>query len=408
MNRIGRRLFCAIVGTLLLMTFLAHGTDCSASEVPRAGESAMLPDWFFRVFVAKNPIYFILVEKDKQRLRLLKYGGKFKVVAEYPCATGEKAGKKEFSGDSRTPEGVYFITKMYVDRKTTIFGNRAFHLDFPNVFDRNSGIKGNGIYIHGTNKRLKPMSTNGCIVLKNKDLDKLVNFLETEATPVVIVPSIEAIKRVETEKTGMNRFALAKTLLLPEKIKQDKAEFDCLYLITDGIQTVAIGEFSLSENEYFRIRGYITPDREKGWTHKKRIHMAKPITPGQLLPRYPKNKQEILEFVETWREAWQSKDLKNYIDCYTKSFKHNRMNLAAYRAYKGRLNKKYKFIKVDISGVSVLWTRTGAKVAFHQVYRSNRYRAAGRKILSLTFKGQRWGIEREVWFPAKNVKRVKR
>jgi len=406
MNRIWRSFVCAIAVALLLTAFPADGMNDLPGEAPRIEEYDMLPDWFFRVFVAKNPIYFILVEKDKQRLRLLKYDGKLEAVAEYPCATGEKAGKKMFSGDSRTPEGIYFITKIYKDKTVTIFGKQAFHLDFPNIFDRDSGIKGDGIYIHGTDKNLKPMSTNGCIALRNKDLDELAKFLETEATPVMIVSSIAAIKRAETEKTGINRFALAKTLLQPKKIKQDKSEFDCLYLITDGVQTVAIGEFSLYENDHFRIRGYIAPDREKGWINKERIHKGKPLTLWQLLPRYPKNKQEILEFIEIWRKAWQSKDIESYINCYNKSFKHSRMDLAAYREYKNGLNKKYKFIKVDISGVSVLWTSTGAKVTFNQVYRSDLYSAATRKTLHLTFKEKHWGIEREDSFPARRDKRV--
>ena len=392
------------------MTFLAYGTDCFALKGSRTEKSSMLPEEFFRVFVAKSPIHFILVEKDKQRLRLFKYEGKLKVVAEYPCSTGEKTGKKEFSGDRRTPEGIYFITKTYKDKKITIFGNRAFHLDFPNVFDKKSGIKGNGIYIHGTNKRLKRLNTNGCVVLRNKDLDKLANFLKTETTPVMIVSSIEGVKWEETQKAGTNRFALVKSLLLREEMEKNKdaVEFNCFYLISDGIQTVAVGEFPLFENDHYRLRGYIAPDQEKVWISRKRILNGSPLTTAQRLPRYSKDRQEILEFIETWRKAWQSKNIKAYISCYNKSFKHGRMNLDAYRSYKARLNKKYKFIKVDISGASVHWTRSGAKVTFHQAYRSDQYRAAGRKSLTLTFKEQRWGIEREDWFPAKSVKWVKR
>ena len=408
MTRIFHGCCYPIAGTLLLM-FLACGMDCFALDVPRTEESPLLPDGFFRVFVAKSPIHFILVEKDKQRLRLFKFeGGELKVVTEYPCATGERAGKKKSSGDSRTPEGIYFVTKAYKDKKVTIFGKRAFHLDFPNVFDKRAGIKGNGIYIHGTNKRLKQLSTNGCIVLRNKDLDKLAGFLVTEATPVLIVSRIDDVQWPETQKIDVNRFSLVKSLLLPEQIDKDRTEFNCFYLISDGIQTVAVGEFSLFENDYYRLRGYIVPDREEVWASKERILNGNPLTTEQFLPRYSKNRQKILEFIETWRKAWESKDLKTYIACYHESFKHGRMNLDAYRSYKARLNKKYKFIKVDISGASVHWTRNGAEVAFRQDYRSDRYHAKGRKTLTLTFKGQRWGIEREDWFPAKNTKRAKR
>lgn len=413
MNKILCSLFCAIAWVLLLTAFPAHGTNRSPAQAPRVEESVMLPDWFFRVFVAKNPIYFVLVEKDKQRLRLLKYEGKLEVVAEYTCATGEKKGKKMLTGDSRTPEGIYFITKVYTDKKLTIFGKRAFHLDYPNIFDKNSGKNGDGIYIHGTNKRLKRMSTNGCIVLRNKDLDGLTKFLKTRSTPVVIVSSVEAIKRAKAEKSDINGFTLAKSLLLRNKIRQDKTEFEYLYLVRDGIQTVAVGEFSLSQNDHSLLKGYarsyLELDGEKGWTNKNHIYSVKSLEPRQP-PRYPKDKQKILEFIETWRKAWQSKDLKTYIGCYNKSFRYKkgRMSLAAYRAHKDRLNKKYKFIKVDISGVSVFWTKNGAKVAFHQVYESDRYRATGRKTLRLTFKGKRWGIERESYFRAGRDKKVGR
>lgn len=412
MNRTLFSLFCAITGLLLLTGFPAHGTNRSLTEGPRVVESAISPDFFLRVFVAKNPIYLILVEKDKQRLRLLKYEGKLKVVAEYPCATGEKPGKKMLSGDSRTPEGIYFITKIYTDNKVTIFGKRAFHLDFPNIFDKDSGRNGDGIYIHGTNrKKLKPMSTKGCITLRNKDLDELVRFLETDTTPVMIVPGIRALKGAETAKFDESRFNSIKTLLLSGEIRQDQTEFESLYVLTDGIQTVLVGEFTLYQNEYPRFqaysRSYLAFNREKGWANKELIYRTKPLQPEQVLHRYPRDKQKILEFIETWRKAWQSKDMETYIGCYNNSFRHRhgRMDLAAYRAYKDRLNKKYKFIKVDISGVSVSWTKTGAKVSFNQVYRSDQYHAVGRKTLRLAYKNQRWGIEREICVGAKTARR---
>ena len=411
MNRILCSLLCAITGVLLLTGFPAHGTNRFPAEAPRVKESAISPDFFFRVFVAKNPIYLILVEKDKQRLRLLKYEGNLRVVAEYPCATGENAGKKIFNGDSRTPEGIYFITKIYTDNKVTIFGKRAFHLDFPNIFDKDLGRNGDGIYIHGTNRGLKPMSTNGCITLRNKDLDELVRFLETDATPVVIIPGIRALKGAETVKFDESRLDLVKILLLSDEIRRDQAEFEYLYLLTDGIQTVAVGEFTLYQNEYPIFQGYsrsyLALNREKGWTNKERIHRVKPLQSGQLLPRYPKDKQKILEFIETWRKAWQSKDMETYIGCYAKSFRRDRMDRVAYGAYKDRLKNKYKFIKVDISGVSVSWTRTGANVSFKQDYRSDRYYAMGRKTLRLAYGNQRWGIEREIWFRSKTAKRVR-
>jgi len=407
MNRILRSATCAIIGAMLLTGFPAHGAKSSQSEGSWVEGSPMIPGWFLRVFVAKNPIHVILVEKDRQRLRLLKYEDHLEVVAEYPCATGENEGKKLFNGDSRTPEGIYFITKTYTDNKVTIFGKRAFHLDFPNVFDKNSGVKGDGIYIHGTNRNLEPVSTKGCITLRNRDLDALVRFLETDTTPVMIIPGISAFEGIETIEFVDSQGDIVKTLLASDEMGRDHTEFESLYLVTDGIQSVAVGEFILYQKKYPLSQGYrrsyLSFDRDKGWTPIERICRAKPLSPEQIVARHPKDKEKIIEFIETWRKAWESKDIDTYIGCYSDSFRHERngcMDLAAYRAYKDRLNKKYKYIKVDVSGVSVRWTRNGAKVSFRQVYGSDQYRAEGRKTLWLVFKGQGWGIERESWSPA--------
>lgn len=407
MNRIVYSMICVIAGSLLITGSPAQGSPWRGLKAPPGEGLDMISHQALKVFVANHPIYFILVEKDKQRLRVLKYADGLEVVAQYPCATGENSGKKMLSGDSRTPEGIYFITKIYTDNRITIFGKRAFHLDFPNIFDRNSGINGDGIYIHGINGRLAPMSTRGCITLRNRDLDKLVRFLNKDTTPVMIVPSISALNGSQSMKSDESRAEVVKTLIVRDEMRVDRIELECLYRLTDGIHHVAVGEFTLYQNDCPTSQGYsrsyLAFDAEAGWIAKDRVHWTRPLPPGQRLARYPKDRQKIVQFVETWREAWESKDIETYIGCYADSFRHNGMDLAAYRRYKERLNNRYQFIRVDVSGISIDWTRRGAKVSFHQMYRSDRYRAKGRKTLRLIFKGQHWRIERESWFPAKRL-----
>ena len=50
-----------------------------------------------------------------------------------------------------------------------------------------AGRKGNGIYIHGTNQKFRPRSTNGCVVLRNQDLARLSSLIKEQVTPVVVV-----------------------------------------------------------------------------------------------------------------------------------------------------------------------------------------------------------------------------
>jgi murein L,D-transpeptidase YafK len=248
-----------------------------------AGDMAHL----FKVAAAKEPIYLILVEKDLQLLRVIEYDDELRVVAEYPSATGEKFGIKEASGDERTPEGVYFITHIYKDDKITIFGDKAFHLDYPNFFDIEAGRDGDGIYIHGTNKELEPNSTNGCVTLANNDLDDLEKYLNQVVTPVVIVPRMDSVK-VNTSMLTENDFRLTKSLLLLDGIKTENVEYNYLYVISYDGQTVAVSDFIYRPFNQSIMRGasrtYLKNLPGKGWTSAKRVWRASPL---QIYPETP-------------------------------------------------------------------------------------------------------------------------
>jgi len=276
----------AIITCLLLVPVFSSGapTPSHTQEIP--AENNVLSQ-LFRVAAAKEPIYLILIEKDLQRLRVFEYDRELKVVAEYFSATGENFGNKEVSGDSKTPEGIYFITRIFKDDKVTIFGDKAFHLDYPNIFDLRAGRTGNGIYIHGTNKKLKPNSTNGCVTLNKDDLDKLDKYLNQAVTPVVIVSKVDSIK-TNTQLLTENDFQLAKSLLLWEGIKPEKVEYSYLYLISSGRQTVAVSDFVYRPFSRSIMHGtsktYFQYNPAQGWTIDKRIWQASPL---QVYPEGP-------------------------------------------------------------------------------------------------------------------------
>jgi murein L,D-transpeptidase YafK len=235
----------------------------------------------FTVAETEEPIYLILIEKNLQRLRVLEHNGELKVVAEYFSATGENFGIKEISGDAKTPEGIYFITKVFIDKKVTIFGDKAFHLDYPNFYDIEAGRNGDGIYIHGTNKELKPNSTNGCITMINNDLDDLEKYLNQAVTPVVIVPELKLDKHTVNQLLTKQDFDLAKSLLLNDDIKPDKVEYNYLYVINLGSQAVAVADFVYRPHERSMMRGasrsYLEYRTGNGWITRKRILRATPL-----------------------------------------------------------------------------------------------------------------------------------
>lgn len=509
----------SIIFTIFLTLICLTGNTTAAAGAVHAtplsqdGRTKTALAQLFSVAEAEEPIYLILIEKNLQRLRVLEHDGELKVVDEYFSATGENFGIKEISGDAKTPEGIYFITKVFIDKKVTIFGDKAFHLDYPNFFDLEAGRNGDGIYIHGTNKELKPNSTNGCITLVNDDLDHLEKYLNQAVTPVVIVPELKQDIQTVNQLLTKQDFDLAKSLLLNDDIKPANVEYNYLYVINLGSQAVAVGDFVYRPYANSMMRGisrtYLKYQSGAGWATRKRISRATPLQiypdspvkiasrpfaveqiqitgqpmvgtrtmiaalepasqsdaenslqkevpvqtrpeparksmpelpaekeskrpPADKIPapkakpesiavitaektvaekqqetrksvsapppsRFPRDAEKIRRFVENWRQAWVSREIEPYIDHYDSSFQQGNKNLSQYKAHKERLNRTYEFIKVDISQITIRWTKKGATVSFQQGYQSDRYKTTGSKTLILVYNDTGWKIKREMY-----------
>ena len=89
----------------------------------------------------QTPSYAFLVDKSAQRLHLYRQEADGpKLVKTFVCATGENSGGKKIRGDKRTPEGVYFFTRVIESKNlSSIYGIRAFPMDYPNL-SRSDGV----------------------------------------------------------------------------------------------------------------------------------------------------------------------------------------------------------------------------------------------------------------------------
>lgn len=154
----------------------------------------------------------ILVEKQTQRFYVYQddpESSQFIRVLETNCSTGEAFGPKEVEGDKKTPEGIYFLIDEHEDRDLTpIYGSRAFPTDYPHLLDRQQGKTGYAIWIHGTDKPLKPMDSNGCIALENRDVTRLSDYVTRFVTPVIIQETIQHASPdvLAAWKTAVTRF----------------------------------------------------------------------------------------------------------------------------------------------------------------------------------------------------------
>ncbi|MDM8543457.1 L,D-transpeptidase family protein [Desulfococcaceae bacterium HSG9] len=202
------------------------------------------------------PLNLILIEKATQELSLYHYDGTYKLIKRYRCVTGQRHGKKRQEKDKKTPEGVFFNTKIFRDNKITIFGDRAFGLNYPDIFDELEGNGGSGIFIHGTNRALDSYSSNGCLVMRNSEVKALDSTIDFKLTPVIIG------ERLPYTFTGAKRdFAeltpFLKNAMLPKKYAGADTEISSLVILGMQERVVALGEIIInkaagSEN----IRGY--------------------------------------------------------------------------------------------------------------------------------------------------------
>lgn len=365
------------------------------------------------------PAHFIIVEKSTQLLMVFEQQQSLKLLKTFVCATGENPGQKSVSGDAKTPVGLYFITEIYEDKKVTVFGSRAYHLDYPNVFDKYAGHLGDGIFIHGTNKTLIPYSSNGCITLANEDLDELAVYLKVDAVPIIVLeklfaPLVESDVKMDINENRFNE-VLHELSFTPQHFSPDNIE--TLFFLTLGNQAIASINYKVYDGnslEYrYHKRAYLTAAVTENWRTLYSVEsqdnvptllalqpvkndLVEQTTATEIVSVPMDMDEELLAFIDKWKIAWANKNIDTYIECYSPTFKNGRLDRNGWKKKKNHLNKKYDFIKVAIRNIAIEWTDAGANVSFLQEYQSDQYHSSGTKLLQLVNRDDRWMIQKEI------------
>lgn len=156
--------------------------------------------------------YAVVVDTERARLYIYQNdNGRPRFVADYYISHGKLGAEKLREGDKRTPVGVYHVTANLPRQKLSDFyGNGAFPISYPNEWDRQQGRDGHGIWLHGTPSDTysrPPRASDGCVVLTNRDLDALANYLQIGLTPVIISNSVEwlSVSDWAAERGALNR-----------------------------------------------------------------------------------------------------------------------------------------------------------------------------------------------------------
>lgn len=158
---------------------------------PRAGT---IPSQFLEI--SQKTKHAIAVDTSRSRLYLFENRPTgLTLVADYYTSVGKAGVSKSEQGDQRTPLGVYYITS-HLDAKSlkNYYGSGALPINYPNILDTRRGKTGGGIWLHGTPPNQfsrAPLASDGCLVMANPDLLRLIQSVEVGSTPVVIAPQLQ-------------------------------------------------------------------------------------------------------------------------------------------------------------------------------------------------------------------------
>ena len=149
--------------------------------------------------------FALIVDAKRSRLYVYQHSGDgLKFMTDYYISQGKLGVNKLREGDQKTPVGVDYITSRLAGaRLPDFYGVGALPINYPNDWDRVKGRSGSGIWLHGTppdSFSRPPLSSDGCVVLTNPDLHKLLGSIEIGKTPVVISENVEFVSKEDWEQ----------------------------------------------------------------------------------------------------------------------------------------------------------------------------------------------------------------
>ena len=423
--------YCTII---LFFLFFLNPIEASSSI---SHGSEKIPD----SIVSLSSGYIIVVDKQYQKLYVFHKNGTFSKVFEASCSTGKNPGSKQFAGDAKTPNGIFFVTKILSNPgPPEVYGSMAFPLDYPTISDKRAGRNGNNIWIHGTTKTLLPTQSKGCVVLHDSDLKRLANFIYFNKTPVIIA---EFLKWVPQSYVSPAKNELERILTSWNKafIENDIRTIDSLYLQGSEIKGKRREElnnkvkYSKNLNKHFILQPRdisilqennnaviifdqifaVNNNSFQGFYNKLILEKINnkwyvvddataPTGPGKQLAQVKNTqkeiksipKEDIRNLVNKWLTSWQSGDMKTYRGCYASNFQSKGMNIDAWISHKANVRQNSKNINIHIDNLQISEEANIATAVFTQYYSSSILNSKSKKKLELRKINNEWKIYREI------------
>ena len=133
----------------------------------------------------------VLVQKSERRMMLLSGNRALKV---YDIGLGtQPVGHKQFEGDGKTPEGLYFVDRRNPDSRYHLSVGVSYPNDQDRAFARAHGRSpGGDIFIHGRGPEGRVLApkrrdwTVGCVAVTDKEVEDVYAMVR-DGTPILIL-----------------------------------------------------------------------------------------------------------------------------------------------------------------------------------------------------------------------------
>jgi L,D-transpeptidase YnhG len=202
----------------------------------------------------------IAVDTSRSRLYLFENSSTgVKLVADYYISVGKLGVEKSTEGDQRTPLGVYYVTGSL--RPTSLvdfYGVGALPINYPNPLDLKRGKTGSGIWLHGTPSEQfsrPPKASDGCVVLANPDLNRILTSIRSRTTPVVIAERLQWVPKtsLDIEKSNFTQTLMS---WRATKVQADTAKLMAFYTQDFSNYGKNLAQYTaLQTNELSKLKG---------------------------------------------------------------------------------------------------------------------------------------------------------